>query len=191
VSRERPEPPGPWLTTRRLALRCFTPADLDWLAALHSDSEVMRYVGGTQGREKVADVMDRRILQYYALHPGLGIWMTAERSTGKPIGLHLLNHIQGESIVQVGFILTKPAWGKGFGTEMASALLRYGFSDLALPRIVGIASQSNLASQHVLSKIGLRRNGERAFPHPAYATQGPMAWFEREGADWLSERSAE
>ena len=95
------------------------------------------------------------------------------------MGLHLLNHIQGESIVQVGFILAKPAWGRGFATEMALALLRYGFTDLALPRIVGIAAQSNLASQHVLSKIGLERHGERAFSHPAYASQGPMAWFER------------
>ena len=72
MSRERPEPPAAWLTTGRLALRRFVPADVDWLATLYSDGEVMRYVGGTQDRAKVADVMDRRILQYYDLHPGWG-----------------------------------------------------------------------------------------------------------------------
>jgi RimJ/RimL family protein N-acetyltransferase len=98
-----------------------------------------------------------------------------------------LNHIRGESIIQIGFTLAKPAWGKGFGTEMASAVLRYGFVDLRLSRIAGMASLQNHASQRVLLKIGLERRGERAFPHPDYASEGPMAWFEREAADWLAD----
>ena len=65
-------------------------------------------------------------------------------------------------------------------------ILRYGFVALALPRLVGIASLGNVASQRVLTKIGLRRNGERAFPHPAYAAEGPMAWFERDRDEWLA-----
>ena len=115
--------------------------------------------------------------------------MTVERSTGRRVGFHLLNNIQGESLIQVGFALLKPAWGRGFGTEMASAVLRYGFVDLSLPRIVGMANLDNHASQHVLLKIGLHRHGERAFPHPAYASQGPLAWFERDAGDWLAERA--
>ena len=71
---------------------------------------------------------------------------------------------------------------------MAEALLRYGFVDLQLPRIAGIANRDNLASQRVLAKIGLDRRGERAFTHPDYAPAGPMAWFEREAGDWLAER---
>jgi RimJ/RimL family protein N-acetyltransferase len=136
-------------------------------------------------------MMRRRILEYYDANPGLGIWMTIERADGARIGFHLLNNIQGESIIQVGFALLKPAWGKGYGTEMASALLRHGFSTLCLPTIAGMASLGNIASQRVLEKIGLRRRGERAFPHPAYASEGPMAWFERDAADWLAERPGE
>jgi RimJ/RimL family protein N-acetyltransferase len=134
-------------------------------------------------------MMAVRILRYYDEHPGLGIWATIERSTGRRVGWYNLNHIQGESIVQVGFTLDRAAWGQGFATEMAVALLRYGFVDLALPSIAGMADRQNLASQRVLEKIGLRRNGERAFPHPAYAAAGPMAWFEREAADWLREHA--
>jgi RimJ/RimL family protein N-acetyltransferase len=175
-----------WLQTERLGLRRFTPADRDWLVETYADPEVTRYLGGTQSPEVVDRMLQSRFLDYYDLNPGLGIWMTVERATGERVGFHLLNNIQGETIIQVGFVLLKPAWGKGYGTEMARAVLRHGFVTLGLPRIVGMASLGNVASQRVLEKIGLERRGERAFPHPAYAAEGPMAWFEREAAEWLS-----
>jgi RimJ/RimL family protein N-acetyltransferase len=179
-----------WLTTERLALRHFTPADLEWLAELYNDRDVTRYLGGVKDRTKAEELLNTRILRYYCEHPGLGIWMTVERATGTRLGFHLLNHIRGESIIQIGFTLAKSAWGQGFGTEMASAVLGYGFVDLKLPRIAGMASLKNQASQRVLLKIGLERRGERAFPHPDYASEGAMAWFERDAADWQAERGS-
>ena len=180
---------GIWLRTERLALRRFTPDDLSWLAALYGDGEVTRHLGGVKDRAQTEEYLKTRILQYYDEHPGLGIWMTVESATGARVGFHLLNHIRGESIIQIGFTLATSAWGKGFGTEMAAAVLRYGFLDLKLPRIAGMANLENLASQRVLLKIGLERRGERAFPHPDYAAEGPLAWFEREAGEWLAERS--
>lgn len=179
-----------WLKTERLALRRFTPGDLDWLAELYSDPDVTRYLGGIKDRAKTEELLNTRILQYYDEHPGLGVWVTVERDTNARLGYHLLNHIRGESIIQIGFTLSKSAWGKGFGTEMASAVLRYGFIDLTIPRIAGMASLQNHASQRVLLKIGLERRGERAFPHPDYASEGAMAWFERAASDWRAERGA-
>jgi RimJ/RimL family protein N-acetyltransferase len=176
-----------WLTTARLALRRFTPADAGWFASLYGDAEVTRHLGGVKDRAAADDLLHTRVLQYYDEHPGLGIWMTVESATGAGVGFHILNTIRGESIIQIGFALVTSAWGKGFATEMAAAVLRYGFVDLELPRIVGIANLENHASQQVLQKIGLERRGERAFPHPDYAASGPMAWFERDQIDWLAE----
>lgn len=178
---------GYWLETDRLALRRFTANDYDWLVALYSDAEVMRYGGGVKSPAQVKAVMRERILDYYDAHPGLGVWQTVERPTGTPVGFHVLNHIQGESIIQVGYFLVKPAWGRGYATEMARALLRYGFIELGLGHIAAIAERENTASHRVLTKIGLHRNGERVFPHPAYAHAGPMAWFERNAAEWCAE----
>jgi [ribosomal protein S5]-alanine N-acetyltransferase len=175
-----------WLTTGRLGLRRFTPADGEWLAGLYRDPDVTRYLGGVKNRSQVEDMLSTRILNYYDEHPGLGMWVTEERATGVAVGFHLLNHIRGESIIQVGYTLATAAWRQGYATEMAKAILRYGFVDLNLPRIVGMASLGNQASQRVLEKIGLERRGERAFPHPDYAAEGPMAWFEREAAEWKS-----
>ena len=181
--------PRYWLTTDRLALRHFTRDDLGWLTELYSNPVVTKFLGGVKDRTKTEELLRTRILDYYDQHPGLGIWMTVERETGAGVGFHLLNHIRGESIIQTGFSLTKSAWGHGFATEMAAAVVWYGFMDLKLPRIAGMANLENHASQRVLLKIGLERRGERAFPHTDYASQGPMAWFEREAVDWLADRA--
>jgi RimJ/RimL family protein N-acetyltransferase len=179
-----------WLKTKRLALRRFTPDDYDWLVALYSDADVMRYGGGVKSPEQVKAVMQERMLDYYDAHPGLGVWQTVEHATNTPVGFHVLNNIQGESIIQVGYFLLKAAWNRGYATEMAHALLRHGFVGLGLPHIAGMTERDNHASQRVLTKIGLRRNGERAFAHPAYAHAGAMTWFEREAADWIAENGS-
>jgi [ribosomal protein S5]-alanine N-acetyltransferase len=181
---------GFWLTTERLGLRRFAAGDAEWLVELFADPEVTRYLGGTKTRAQTEELFRSRIVEYYDRHPGLGIWKTVERCTGRTLGFHLLNHIQGEPDIQVGFTLIREAWGRGFATEMGEALLRHGFRDLRLPRIAGIASLENHASQHVLRKIGLLRNGERAFAHQAYAAEGALAWFERDAAEWIAERGA-
>jgi len=167
-------------------LHRFTRDDLDWLSAIYANAEITRYLGGVKTRADIAAMLESRIIRYYDRHPGYGIWLTVEKATGARLGFHLLNNIQGESIIQIGYTLTKEAWGRGFATEVAFAVLRYGFVDLGLPRIVGMANLDNIASQRVLEKIGLERHGERAFPHPAYAAEGPLAWFERAREPWLA-----
>lgn len=178
------------LTTARLAVRRFRLDDFEWLHALNSDPEVMRYCGGVLTREKSEELLRVRILDYYEQHPGLGVWATIERATGAAIGMHLLNHIRGESYIQVGYLLDPRWWGRGYATEMCVRLLRYGFAELGLPRIVAITELPHVVSQRVLLKSGLRRDGERRLAHPAYAA-GPLAWFERDAADWLAEHPAD
>lgn len=177
-----------WLETDRLALRRFAQGDLEWLLEFNTDPNVTRYAGGPKTRAHVEELLHVRILDYYDQHPGCGIWMTVERATGAAVGFHLLNDIRGESWMQVGFFLSVASWGRGYATEMAHALLAHGFLTLGLPRIAGMADPRNFASQHVLMKIGLHGNGERALSHPAYAWAGPLAWYEREAGDWIAEQ---
>jgi ribosomal-protein-alanine N-acetyltransferase len=173
------------LTTERLALRRFTTDDLDLLVRLHTDIRVMRHAGGVQTREQSQELLTTRFLAYYEQHPGLGVWATIERSTGECIGLHLLNHVRGESFIQVGYLLYPEYWGRGYATEMAVRVLRYGFETLGLPQIVAITALENTASQRVLRKAGLLRQPDRHLADPAYQP-GPLAWFERDAADWLA-----
>jgi [ribosomal protein S5]-alanine N-acetyltransferase len=177
----------PLLVTSRLALRRFREDDLEFLCRLNADPQVTRYTGGTKDRAQTEQMLRVRVIDYYAANPGLGIWATIERDSGQCVGLHLLNHIQGETLIQVGYQLVPGVWGRGYATEMAVAVVRYAFKVMGLPRIVAITDMPNVASQQVLLKAGLHRNGERAFAHPAYASQGPLAWFERDAGDWMAE----
>ncbi len=172
------------LESERLRVRRFTSDDLDLLARLLADPEVTLHLGGVKDRAGAEATLRTRALDYYDQHPGLGMWATIERATGRPVGFHVLNHIHGETDIQVGYALFRDAWGLGYATEMSVRLLRYGFDDLALPRICAITNLENTASQRVLLKAGLVRKGERTFTHPALAGEGPMAWFEADRDVW-------
>lgn len=176
--------PTDTLESERLMVRRFTPDDLDLLARLLADPEVTLHLGGRKDRAGAEATLRTRALDYYDRHPGLGMWATLERATGRAVGFHVLNHIHGELDIQVGYALFQEAWGQGYATEMSVRLMRYGFDDLALPQICAITNLGNTASQRVLLKAGLVRKGERTFPHPALAGEGPMAWFEADRASW-------
>jgi RimJ/RimL family protein N-acetyltransferase len=164
------------LETPRLVLRRFTDAavDLDAYCALYADPEVAVHVGGVQTRAVGEQTFRQRVLDYYPQHPGLGIWATFERASGEFVGLHLLNHIRGEPHIQVGYTLRRAMWGRGYATEMARAVMRYGFDTLGLAQINAITNLDNVASQQVLLKLGFIRDGERQFA--AYGP-APLAWF--------------
>lgn len=174
------------IETPRLALRRFTADDLAWMQRLQADERVMRYCGGTHDAAASEEFLRTRVLDYYAEHPGLGVWATIEKATGDIIGMHLLNHMHGESLIQIGYVLCASAWGRGYASEMCRPLLRYGFAAVGLPRIVAITDQDNHDSQRVLLKCGLHHHGERGFAHPRYAS-GPFAWFYRDADEWLAE----
>lgn len=174
------------LTTEHLRLRRFTPDDFELVYRLHSDPDVTRFLGGVKDRAGVEQLMAERILGYYERHPGLGTWATIERSTGACVGMHVLNYIRGETIVQVGYILFREFWGRGYATEMARALLRYGFVDRGIPRIAGITDLDHVVSQRVLVKIGLERRADRTFTDPSYEGHGPFAFFDRDAESWLA-----
>jgi len=156
----KPGAPAPWLETLRLDMRDFTPADSDDLFRLNSDPRVMRYIGDGKpvDRDRHATIM-RRVLRYPLLYPDLGFWYTTRRDTGAFIGWFTLKYCGKSPDVETGYMLLPDAWGHGFATEGARALVRYGFDDLGIHRIIGVTHPDNVASQNVLQKAGLVDSG--------------------------------
>jgi len=148
------------LDTERLRLREFRAADTEALYRLDSDPRVMRYIGdGSIGtRASVAGAL-ARARKYYRVYPGLGAWPAEARATGAFIGWFCLKYVPKTVEVEVGYRLLPEAWGHGYATEGARALVRRGFQDLGLHRIIGLTHPDNIASQRVLRKAGLRDAG--------------------------------
>ena len=147
---------APWRSTARLALHEITREHANELYELDADPRVMRYIGTGRAstRAQIDDVM-RRLPRAYSLYPGLGTWRATRRDDGDFIGWFALKYIPRTAEVEVGYRLRFGAWGKGYATEGARDLVRYGFETLGLHRIVGVTHPDNVASQRVLIKAGL------------------------------------
>jgi RimJ/RimL family protein N-acetyltransferase len=148
--------PAPWLETLRLELRSFVAGDFDDLYRLDSDPRVIRYIGDGKplGRDAIARRL-KRFIRYPAFYPDLGVWRASRRDNGTYIGWFALNYAGKTADVEVGYRLMPEAWGRGFATEGAKALVDYGFDDLGLHRIIGVTHPCNKASQRVLLRAGL------------------------------------
>ena len=142
------------IETARLRLRMFRPADLDDLAKLFADPDVMRYVadGKPAGREDARKALDS-IIQHWRRH-GFGRWAVEDKATREFVGFGGLRSLFGMSEVVYHFATAHS--GKGFATELATASLRYGFEEHRFDSIVAIAKPDNAASIHVMEKLGMR-----------------------------------
>ena len=152
--------PAPWMQTLRMDLREFTATDADELYRLDSDPRVMRYIrdGRTSTRAEIESSLER-VTRTYRNWYGLGTWRASRRDTGAFIGWFTFKYVPDTCEIEVGYRLLHEAWGRGFATEGATELVRYGFDDLGLHRIIGLTHPGNRASQRVLMKAGLGEHG--------------------------------
>ncbi|TDQ01379.1 GNAT family N-acetyltransferase [Labedaea rhizosphaerae] len=139
--------------TARVRFRRFTESDVDKLVALDGDPEVMRYLdtGKPRTREDVEQKTLPSILGSYV--DGGGYWAAIERATGAFLGWGELT-FQGFSTYELGYRLVRAAWGRGYGTEIAKALLRKAFDDGA-ERVIAQTMAVNARSRRVMEKAGL------------------------------------
>ncbi|MBX2815466.1 MAG: GNAT family N-acetyltransferase [Saprospiraceae bacterium] len=171
------------LITARLYLRQMVKADYEYLVGLHQNPEVMRYIGAPRPREVVLKRI-QDILQQYQSQPELGIWMACKKEDDERIGWACLKDLDGSEIIEVGYRLSPEAWGKGYATELARALVAYGFRQLDLASIAGVTLPENMASRAVLQKAGLR------FLSVAHFYQSDLLYFEITKAEWQASEQA-
>ena len=141
------------IETERLRLRMLRDSDLDDLAALFADPDVMRYVGNGQPTDRVeAQKALTSIIAHWNRH-GFGRWAIEDKGTKEFVGYGGLRSLFGTPEVVYHFATRH--WGKGLATEMARASLNFGFNVKGFDRIVAIAKPGNTASVHVMEKIGM------------------------------------
>lgn len=172
-----------FLTTPRLGLRALAPQDLPWLTRLHADPVVMQYIRPVQSAAETAHRLDELLAEAQA-QPGLGLFPAQRLVDQAIIGWFVLTPLEKTGDIQVGYRLFPEHWGQGYATEGTRALLGYGFTSRELPQIVGVTHQENAASQRVLQKAGLVREGIRTH----YSME--VVYFRLERAAWLAAASS-
>lgn len=147
------------LETERLTLRPLTEADVAHLVALDSDPEVMRYLNG--GAATPRDLIERailpRFLRSFERGDGSGVWAAIEHGSGTFLGWFSFQSDDARpGEFSLGYRLRRAAWGHGYATEGARALILRGFAQLGAQRICATTYQDNHRSRRVMERLGMR-----------------------------------
>lgn len=165
------------METARLRLAPLTPDDLEHLIALHGDPQVMAFISGAgEPREVVEtrslpDLLARRT------------WLLFEGETF--LGWASLR-VEGDE-AELGYRLVRAAWGRGYASEAARALVDLGFRDLGLRRIWAQTMAVNTGSRRVMEAAGLRyvRTFHLAWDDPLPGTEQGEVEYALTRGDWV------
>jgi len=152
--------PAHMINTPRLCLRALTNVDVRPLQEhVFSDAAVMEHA--LLGQPMSLSQSEQFIRENFA-SGGLGkkLGVLVERMTEQVIGFSGLMECNtlGEPDCELGFVLRRSAWGRGYATEIGRGQLEYGFNTLRLRRLLALVSPMNKNSITVLKKIGMEFN---------------------------------
>lgn len=154
----------PVLETERLLLKPRTEADLDFVAALNADPEVMRFIAAlgdpAMGREGVAS------RSFLHTGRGLGYWTVFARAAASdPLGyVGLIPDGDDPEQAQISYRFAVRHWGQGVAREAVERLLRYGFETLELPEVLVVTHPQNVASLQLAARLGFEPDTMRDAP---------------------------
>ena len=144
-------------TTPCLLLREFGSDDIDALAPILADPEVMRFsLSGPETREQTAAFIGW-CREQYSRHR-FGLWAVVHIDDERLIGYCGLSawEIDGAHEVEVGYRLDPKYWGQGLATEAARAALASARDHLGLSRVIVMIEAADVVSVRVAEKLGMR-----------------------------------
>jgi RimJ/RimL family protein N-acetyltransferase len=142
----------------RLILRSFTPDDFDAVHSYASDPANCIYmVWGPNTDEQTRSFIQTAISMAEETPCRNYQYAAILKDTGNLIGACNLNLTGNEA--EIGWILHRDFWKQGYGPEMGKAMLKYGFEELHLHRIIAHCDAENYGSYRTMEKIGMRREG--------------------------------
>jgi RimJ/RimL family protein N-acetyltransferase len=155
------------LETSRLRLVPANRDEEEILIPFFANPDVSRYLGDGKPRDAkmVRAAVEKHEEHWEAF--GHGFFSIYEKETGEFIGRCGLVHLamqHDHPDVEIGYMFYPKSWGKGYATEVAKELLRWGFEELKLPFILGVCRKENIPSRRVLEKLGMKHEKEDVYP---------------------------
>lgn len=142
--------------TERLIAREMSLDDLDFVARQLSDPEVMRFYPQPYSRAEAQGWIERQRKRYE--EDGHGLWIVQSRDTGEPVGQVglLLQSVDEQQEPEIGYLIHRPFWRRGFASEAAFATREYAFDVRRYPSVISLIRPDNLPSQGVARKVGMQ-----------------------------------
>lgn len=150
--------------SERVFLRPYTQADFAALHRILSDKKTMYAWGNGFSKKESQEWLEKQLAHYQQC--GFGIWAIVEKQSGKIIGNAGLNHTEislkgkTQEVVEIGYLLHRDFWGKGYGSEAARICAKYGFETLGLEEVYCLIKEDNLSSLKVAKKLSMQKVGE-------------------------------
>jgi RimJ/RimL family protein N-acetyltransferase len=143
------------LDTPRLVLREMSLDDLDFIAAMMADPEVMQFYPKCYFCDEAQSWVERQ-LNRYAQH-GHGLWLVSDKANGQRVGQVglIVQNVRGVEEIEVGYLIHRPFWRRGYATEAALACRDYAFDALGCQQVISLIRPENLTSQGVAMKLGM------------------------------------
>jgi RimJ/RimL family protein N-acetyltransferase len=152
-----------FLETERLLFRTHELQDEADFIAMHTDSEVRRYMGGqTWPLEKAQS----RFRDQYLGRPTktFGLWATILKEEAKYIGCCGLRAVENVKDAHLGYFLARPFWRRGIASEASGVFIDIAFRRLRLRRLLADVEKGNDASEHILRKFGFKYLSQELIP---------------------------
>jgi RimJ/RimL family protein N-acetyltransferase len=151
--------PQQTLHTERLTLVPLADEHLEWEVELDSDPEVMRFLSGRASTRKEVGAGHARRMAAAQKVDGLGFWVGLVDD--EFVGWWTLQPAHGPDqpddpgVADLGYRLLQHQWRKGLATAGARELVRYGFDDVGLDRVIAQTLSVNAGSRAVMERVGL------------------------------------
>ncbi|WP_313112530.1 GNAT family N-acetyltransferase [Aequorivita sediminis] len=150
------------MLSERLIYNHYTFSDFKDYYKLVSNIEVMKMVTGRPDKEKEARERFENMLNDNVKNPAVGRFKVTLRSNASYLG-HAKLEMTEKNEAEIGYLLMPEFWGKGYGSEIAQAMVNLGKQMEEIQNLIAIIDPENEASKKILEKQGFKWDYDRDY----------------------------
>ena len=166
------------IETARLRLRPCREDDKDAFATILNTPAMMAQIGGVKSRAEVDALIDKRIADQ--ARDGFSYWAVEKRDDGALVGTCGARRARNypgtpvDGLHEIGWRIAEAAWRQGYAREAAEATLAWTWANTAAPSVAAWTTIGNATSWRLMERLGMSRQPELDFRHPARAPDDPQ-----------------